>query len=537
MSNQSNKVIIVLKEATFWLAILTSLITQLCTALMPVITQQILDAAVAKNIQRISWMAAGYLASFLVIIISEFFGQSLSGIFAAKQEVRLKNELATATLAKREDSFQIDPASRYQNAYTNETATIADGLFNPMLMFAAGIFGLIFNIMALNFLDPVLMIIVIVSSIIPIVFPFTFSHAIDDSKQQFLQAQETTTRHFLNIVNGHHVIKSYQKERNFGNRFIQANAVFLKRYGHFSRVDAGANVLSGLTFYLAALLILIVGSLRVTQGLITVGTIAGVLQISDQLIVPMQMISENLKSILGTRHVLANFEEFLQHHGVHEQSAVTPGKTNDIVMQDIQYSQDGQPIIRNLSVSFTPGKHYLIMGESGSGKSTLLNLLKGNIIPDSGRISLPTDVTQQDINLVDDSHFVFETNVHNNITLYDDDQAASADDLLVAGNLPDFAKRSATDLSDGQKQRLAILRGLYFNSKVLLLDEVTSALDLTNRENIEKLIFDHYSGTIISVMHHVDTNTFDHYDALITMADGQITGIKMLNGAEKANDK
>jgi ABC-type iron transport system FetAB ATPase subunit len=160
----------------------------------------------------------------------------------------------------------------------------------------------------------------------------------------------------------------------------------------------------------------------------------------------------------------------------------------------------------------------------------LLNLLKGNIIPDSGRISLPTDVTQQDINLVDDSHFVFETNVHNNITLYDDDQAVSADDLLVAGNLPDFAKRSATDLSDGQKQRLAILRGLYFNSKVLLLDEVTSALDLTNRENIEKLIFDHYSGTIISVMHHVDTNTFDHYDALITMADGQITDIKQLNG-------
>jgi ABC-type bacteriocin/lantibiotic exporter with double-glycine peptidase domain len=518
----------VIRQWTFWLSLLTAMITQFCTALLPVITQQILDAAVARSVGRIWWLALGYLLGFLVIIGSEFAGQSLSSIFVAKQAVALKNRLADEALAKTEDSFRLDPVSRYQNAYTNETATIADGLYQPLLMFAAGIFGLVFNVLALNFLDPVLMVIVIVSLIIPIVFPFTFSRAVDTAKQQFLQAQQTNTRHFLNIVNGHHVIKNYQAEENFRSRFRRANAAFLQRYGHYSRIDAGSNVLSGLTFYLAGLLILIVGSMRVTQGLITVGTIAGVLQISDQLIWPMQMISDNLKSILGTRQVLSDFDHFVTRRADRQNFTVAVAPARVIALQHINYSQAGQVIIRDLSVEFAVGKHYLIMGESGSGKSTLLNLLKGNIIPDSGTISLPAGLTQQDINLVDATHFVFETSVGNNITLYDDAQPDSAAALLTAGIMPGLAERPAADLSDGQKQRLAILRGLYFDSQVLLLDEATSALDRTNRENVAQLIFDHYPGTIISVMHHVDPDTFAHYDALITIADGQITGVEEL---------
>ncbi|ERL65864.1 hypothetical protein L248_1940 [Schleiferilactobacillus shenzhenensis LY-73] len=333
----------------------------------------------------------------------------------------------------------------------------------------------------------------------------------------------------MNIINGHHIIKNYQAENHFQNRFFHANAVFLKRYGRYSRIDASANVLSGLTFYLAGLLILIVGSMRVTAGLITVGTIAGVLQISDQLIVPMQMISENLKSILGTRHVLRNFDDFIHRRGRQSHAEPEAAAVPAIQLRHIVYSPDDQPVIQDLSVTFALGKHYLIMGESGSGKSTVLNLLKGNIVPDSGTIALPAGVTQQDINVVDDSLFVFETSAQNNITLYDGARSTKVPQLLAAGNLPALGERPAATLSDGQKQRLAILRGLYFPSKVLLLDEVTSALDLANRERIEQLIFDHYQGTIISVMHHVDEGALKHYDTRITIAAGRVTGVEDLH--------
>nr|WP_281169975.1 ATP-binding cassette domain-containing protein [Schleiferilactobacillus shenzhenensis] len=241
------------------------------------------------------------------------------------------------------------------------------------------------------------------------------------------------------------------------------------------------------------------------------------------------MISENLKSILGTRHVLRNFDDFIHRRGRQSHAEPEAAAVPAIQLRHIVYSPDDQPVIQDLSVTFALGKHYLIMGESGSGKSTVLNLLKGNIVPDSGTIALPAGVTQQDINVVDDSLFVFETSAQNNITLYDGARSTKVPQLLAAGNLPALGERPAATLSDGQKQRLAILRGLYFPSKVLLLDEVTSALDLANRERIEQLIFDHYQGTIISVMHHVDEGALKHYDTRITIAAGRVTGVEDLH--------
>jgi polar amino acid transport system ATP-binding protein len=165
-------------------------------------------------------------------------------------------------------------------------------------------------------------------------------------------------------------------------------------------------------------------------------------------------------------------------------------------LRNIRKSFGDHLVLDDISIDFPQGSATVIIGASGSGKSTLMrciNLLEelndGQIILDGGDISLygsDGDAVRGDIGSVFQAFNLFpHLSVIENITLAPrlvqkiskDESKAQAMKLLERFGLADKAHSYPNHLSGGQQQRVAILRAIATQPKILLLDEVTSALD------------------------------------------------------------
>jgi ABC-type multidrug transport system fused ATPase/permease subunit len=195
----------------------------------------------------------------------------------------------------------------------------------------------------------------------------------------------------------------------------------------------------------------------------------------------------------------------------------------EIVVDGIDYSHDGKPLLRKLSLQFCKGNSYAIVGPSGSGKSTFFDLLLRFCEPQAGAIrhnGIDASVInerqlREKIILVSQDVTIFNDTVRNNVTFGIE---RSAEDVRLACQIAcihDFIESlergydtplnyRGTNFSGGQKQRIGISRALVRAPDVLLLDECTSALDPEVREQVVSNLLERFRDGIIIFITHDD---------------------------------
>ena len=191
-----------------------------------------------------------------------------------------------------------------------------------------------------------------------------------------------------------------------------------------------------------------------------------------------------------------------------------------IQFKNVTYQIDDQVILSNLNFTIPPQKITALIGPSGAGKSTLLKLISTLISPTSGHI-LIDERSIHDINIIEHRKsigFALQSapmiygSVFDNLNLPKKlfQQTLSdleAHQLLDSVQLNDLKlTQDVSKLSGGQRQRLSIARTLVNRPSILLLDEITSSLDVKNVQTIEKLVRDiqqKYKLTVIWITHDV----------------------------------
>jgi len=177
-------------------------------------------------------------------------------------------------------------------------------------------------------------------------------------------------------------------------------------------------------------------------------------------------------------------------------------------MQNIVKKYGDQEVLKDVSFNVAEREIFGLLGPSGSGKTTIINILTGWIQADSGDTQLDADPS--DMGLMLDSGGIYtHLNCLENLDLYAriyDLPKEKPMEVLESVGLGDAAKKTASELSRGMFQRLALARAILYEPKVLFLDEPTSALDPGTARDICKLLQKLREGgaTIFLTTHNMD---------------------------------
>lgn len=209
--------------------------------------------------------------------------------------------------------------------------------------------------------------------------------------------------------------------------------------------------------------------------------------------------------------------------------------------QNIYKSYGSRAVLKNVSLALTPGKVTILRGHSGCGKTTLLRCLAGLEHVDSGEIftaalgreernitGLKAGSLYPTLTVVFQQLFLWpHLTCRKNIELVaKDSDVVSA--LIDRFGLEEVLDRTPNKVSLGQKQRVAIVRALSFDADIILLDEVTSALDAKNRRIVSSALLERaQAGARILCITHDDTLAHELNGITCLMENGEIVGSEL----------
>lgn len=215
--------------------------------------------------------------------------------------------------------------------------------------------------------------------------------------------------------------------------------------------------------------------------------------------------------------------------GPHPESRAT------VVFENVcfRFPSSDTDVLRDVSLALEHGLQYAIVGPSGAGKTTLLDLMLGVLQPSSGTVARSDGLI---VGYVPQDTHLARTGLRENIALewdaskINEDQVDSVLEIAAIESFsqrystPDNPVMSDTTASGGQRQRVGLARALYRSPSLLVLDEVTSALDAETEHQVMNSIRNLKGSTTVVIVAHRLT-TVQHVDKVIYLDEGSILGV------------
>lgn len=303
----------------------------------------------------------------------------------------------------------------------------------------------------------------------------------------------------------------FSREKLKENRLYGSYSFFRKKFGSVNRefckkkwkaikkaglIEFVMRVLT-LAGYLGVIVLLV---LSMMDGSISVGAFAAVFSSITTLISFMNdAIGNHLSTLFDNMGPLKKYLEFFE---LPEETTVDRpiNWEKEVRVRNISFTYPGtdKKVLDNISFDIHEGETIALVGENGAGKSTLVRILAGILCPDEGEVyvdgeklfEVSPEARFKNVSAVFQKFIKYQMNVRENVNIStdeeNDDKLAvcleksefTMDDRFVDGFDTMLSKEfDGLDLSGGQWQRLALARGLYRDSKFIVLDEPTSAID------------------------------------------------------------
>ncbi|MFP4510666.1 MAG: ABC transporter ATP-binding protein [Spirochaetaceae bacterium] len=306
-------------------------------------------------------------------------------------------------------------------------------------------------------------------------------------------------------------------------------------------------------------LVLLIGGILLSRGLVTIGVIAAFLAYVNRFFQPMQKISNMLNQVSRAMASAERIFEILDIKTTVADSPLAreiPRIQGQVEFQNVSFAyNEGEYVSRDLSFHVQPGETIAIAGPTGSGKTTIINLLCRFYDPVKGRILVDgvplTEISQKSyrrkIALVMQDPHVFSGTIADNIRFGNpgaDDAAirqvaetmgiADMIESLPDGYQHDIGERGSR-ISLGQRQLLAFARALIRNPAILILDEASSYLDSESERLVHEATRTLCRGRTSFVIAH-RLSTIQHADRILVLDSGRLveqgshTELLALNG-------
>ncbi|WP_250006997.1 ABC transporter ATP-binding protein [Actinoplanes sp. M2I2] len=345
-------------------------------------------------------------------------------------------------------------------------------------------------------------------------------------------------------IQGVRIVKAFAAEGRQLRSLAESADRIRWAYRQDARIRSRWNPLLDNLPRLGLALVLLVGGYMVIDGSTTVGTIVAFNSYVLMLQPPFRMLG--MMIMMGQR---ASASARRIYEILDTPSEVVDGPDplvvplrGDLAFEDVSFSYpNGTPALDGLTLRVRPGETVAVVGGTGSGKSTLGRLAARFYDVTAGRVtidghdvrSLSLASLREQVGIVPDEPFLFSLSIHDNIA-YGKPSASRAEvvEAAVAAGADEFIRElpegydtvvgeRGYTLSGGQRQRVAIARALLVNPPVLVLDDATSAIDVTVEQRIHSSLRDQMRGrTTLIVAHRL--STIGLADRVVLMEAGRV---------------
>lgn len=346
-------------------------------------------------------------------------------------------------------------------------------------------------------------------------------------------------------ISGQRVVKAFRRNEGVITAFRRTNEAV---YQAGVYANSYALLLMPLTNVLGNLFVIVLAGLGgwlAIQGLATVGIIATFISYGRRFIQPLRQLANIYNDIQAA---LAGAERVFEIIDTPPEMEDSPDAEplesirGDICFDNVKFGYlPGVPVIYDMSFKASAGQTIALVGPTGAGKTTLVNLLSRFYDIDSGTITIDgkdirfvqKNSLRRQLGIVLQDTFLFSKTVMENIRYGRMD--ASDEDCIQAARLAEadaFIRQlhqgyqtqlseRGSNLSQGQRQLLAIARAILADPRILILDEATSSVDTRTEARIQKAMLRLMAGRTSFVIAH-RLSTIRDADELLVIKDGEI---------------
>ncbi len=434
-----------------------------------------------------------------------------------------------------------DTMSRITNDVDNISSTVAQ----TTTQLISSVFSITGSFIMMLVLSPILTLVALIT--IPLVFLLT--RTIARHSRKYFKGQQQMLGALNGVVEesivGLKMVKSFNRQQTILNNFKGVNEE-LRNYSTRAQIWAGflmpfMNVINNLSFTFIAC----AGGFLTVKSAITVGVVVSFLTYSKQFGMPLNNIAGMFNTIqsalAGAERV---FEILDEEEEVPDKKDIKEFSNSEgkVEFKNVSFSyKPGSPVLKDVSFKVDPGQVIALVGETGAGKTTIVNLLTRFYELDDGQILIDdvniTDISRKDLrncfSVVLQDTCLFTGTIADNIRYSRPDATeqevisaavlAHADGFIT--RLPKgyntMVTGSSDNLSQGQRQLIAIARAILCNAPVLILDEATSSVDTKTEKEIQqallKLMKNH---TSFLIAHRL--STIRDADKILVIGNGTI---------------
>lgn len=485
------------------------------------------------------------LASIFLIIllfVTEYIDGYVMSSYIKNTVNYLRCDIFTKILNKDMKDFSLDNSGKYISILYNDIKIIEDSLLNNIFLVISSFISFIISLLFLFSISPSIVIFIVIFGILGFVIPSALSKKLIIEKNNYSHNLEEITSVTKDLFSGFEVIKGF----NIGSKI---NTIFKnssntvestkKKCSILESIIKGFSLSFSVTVYLG---VLILGGYLMYKGEISVGTAIIIIQLSTHIVGPVKTSISLINQIKSVSLIADKIDEILYDSCEDIEEVSLPKFENSIEVKNLDFSYtNDRKALNNINLTFEKNKKYAIVGESGCGKSTLIKLLmryykdyNGDILIDNKDIhKIFSNDLYKNMSMIQQNVFMFDDSIKENIKLfanYSDEEVLSICDRSGLSNLisrlpngiNSLVGENGNKLSGGEKQRIAIARSLINNTKILILDESTSALDNETAYNLESSLLSINDLTLIVVTHKLIKNILLNYDEIIVMKDGMV---------------
>ena len=325
-------------------------------------------------------------------------------------------------------------------------------------------------------------------------------------------------------VTGARVIKAYVKEDYEGERFEAANSDLRDTNIKVGRIMAIMNPVLTVVMNAAIIAVIYIGGWQIQNvggtGM-TAGTIMAAITYITQVIMSIMMVTMMFQSISRAMASVKRVNEILDTEPVITSGNVTEASSDVAVsMRGVGFrypDATGRPVLHDINIEVKKGETFAIIGATGSGKTSLVNLIprfydatEGEVVVDGKPIAeYDLHALRQKIAFVMQKSELFSGTIAENLRWGKED--ATAEEIQTAARIAQaepfvlsfndgydaYIAEKGASLSGGQKQRMSIARALTRRPEILILDDATSALDLSTEGKLRAALKSELTDTTV----------------------------------------